>query len=360
MASSTSRLFRHGVPAFGAVLASSAGWSSASSSSSLCQDPEASNTDGPSFKETANRRDMPFGMIPDAKGDFHKLFPRRQLWQPRVEYPLWDANWDGLQPPSTGNDDADRRRMRQVRKEGVTRHVILIRHGQYDEREKDDDKRILTELGRKQADLTGKRLREMMEGASKEFGPCRIKVVRVSNMARAKETADIIASHLPGVEYAEPDPDLNEGRPCHNVPGGRASDSTIAKTDETHARIEASFHKYLQRAPPPVIKDNEESSSSSWFPTDETTTTKTDDKEEEEPCKHEFEIIVCHANVIRYFLCRALQVPPEAWLRLCTFNCSLTYLTIRPTGTVSCRMLGDMGHIPYGMTTFSMHPGYNW
>jgi hypothetical protein len=57
---------------------------------------------------------------------------------------------------------------------------------------------------------------------------------------------------------------------------------------------------------------------------------------------------------------RSLQLPPEAWLRLCTFNCSLTYLTIRPTGTVSCRMLGDIGHIPYGMTTFSMHPGFNW
>ena len=89
----------------------------------------------------------------------------------------------------------------------------------------------------------------------------------------------------------------------------------------------------------------------------------TEAAESEEPrpkVKHEFEIIVCHANVIRYFFCRALQLPPEAWLRLCTFNCSLTYLTVRPTGTVSCRMLGDIGHLPYGMSTFSMHPGFNW
>lgn len=293
-------------------------------------------------------------MIPDAKGDFHRLFPKRQLWQPRVEYPLWDNNWDGLHPPSTGDDEADRHRMRVVRKEGVTRHIILIRHGQYDEREKDDEKRILTELGRKQAALTGKRLREMMDGVNKEFGPCKIKVVRVSNMARAKETADIIASQLPGVEYAAPDPDLNEGRPCHTLPGGRVSESTIAKTDETHPRIEASFRKLFYRAPPPPMTKDEESSgaesSSSWSIT----------KKKEDRCKHEFEIVICHANVIRYFLCRALQIPPEAWLRLCTFNCSLTYLTIRPTGTVSCRMLGDIGHIPYGMSTFSMHTGYNW
>lgn len=78
--------------------------------------------------------------------------------------------------------------MRKLRKEGVTRHIILVRHGQYDETEKEDDKRILTELGRKQADLTGKRLREMLDGANKEFGPCNIKMVRVSNMARAKES----------------------------------------------------------------------------------------------------------------------------------------------------------------------------
>lgn len=285
-----------------------------------------------------------YGMIPDAKGDFHRLFPKRQLWQPKVEYPLWDSNWDDLQPKPTGNDEEDRQRMRTLRKEGVTRHIILIRHGQYDEREKDDSKRLLTELGRKQADLTGKRLREMMDGADKEFGACKIKVVRVSNMARAKETADIIASHLPGVEYAKPDPELNEGRPCHNLPGGRVSESTIEKTDEQHARIEAAYRKYFYRSLP-ERKNGDEGSG--------------EDKPEEQ-CKHEFEIVVCHANVIRYFLCRALQLPPEAWLRLCTFNCSLTYLTIRPTGTVSCRMLGDMGHIPYGMTSFSTHTGYNW
>jgi serine/threonine-protein phosphatase PGAM5 len=87
--------------------------------------------------------------------------------------------------------------------------------------------------------------------------------------------------------------------------------------------------------------------------------TETQQQLESDP-QHEFEIIVCHANVIRYFFCRALQLPPEAWLRLCTFNCSLTYFTIRPTGTVSCRMLGDIGHLPYELNTFSGHTGYNW
>jgi hypothetical protein len=29
------------------------------------------------------------GFQPSAKGDFHGLFPARQLWHPAVEYPLW-------------------------------------------------------------------------------------------------------------------------------------------------------------------------------------------------------------------------------------------------------------------------------
>jgi broad specificity phosphatase PhoE len=52
----------------------------------------------------------------------------------------------------------------------------------------------------------------MLKGAEEKFGPCNIKVLRVSGMARAKETAEIIASHLPTVEFAEPDLLLNEGR----------------------------------------------------------------------------------------------------------------------------------------------------
>lgn len=73
------------------------------------------------------------GFHADAEGDFHHLFPRRQLWQPAVEYPLWDSNWDGRQPTPLEDPDEERRRTRTIRKEGVTRHIILIRHGQYEE-----------------------------------------------------------------------------------------------------------------------------------------------------------------------------------------------------------------------------------
>ena len=204
-------------------------------------------------------------------------------------------------------------------------------------------------MGRKQAELTGQRLAKMLQGFDEKFGPCHIKTIRVSNMARAKETAEIIARSLPeSVVRAQPDADLNEGRPCHHIPGSKASARTVKKTDEGHKRIEKAFRAYFYRSDPPSMNEEEKSEEISIERKEESEPLD-DDKDSTTELKphpqHEFEIIVCHANVIRYFLCRALQIPPEAWLRLCTFNCSLTYLTVRPTGTVSCRMLGKNSHL---------------
>jgi hypothetical protein len=74
---------------------------------------------------------------------YHNLFPLRQLFLPAVEYPLWDENWDERHSIHLSNDhpeeehvDQYKKYMRQLRKNGVTRHIILIRHGQYDETHK--------------------------------------------------------------------------------------------------------------------------------------------------------------------------------------------------------------------------------
>ena len=65
-----------------------------------------------------------------------------------------------------------------------------------------------------------------------------------------------------------------------------------AKTGEGHERIEQAFENYFYRAD------------------------YLDDDDEEE--SHEFEIIVCHLKSssimpISFGLCRALQIPLEAW-----------------------------------------------
>lgn len=59
-----------------------------------------------------------------------------------------------------------------------------------------------------------------------------------------------------------------------------------------------------------------------------------------------YTLLVCHANVIRYFVCRALQFPPEAWLRISLHHASITWISIYPSGRVILRLLGDCGHIP--------------
>ena len=90
---------------------------------------------------------------------------------------------------------------------------LLCRHGQYDETFKEDEKRILTPLGRRQAHLTGERLKEMICGIDdSNFKAVPVGVIHVSDMARAKETASIISSHLPDyIERSQPDDLLNEG-----------------------------------------------------------------------------------------------------------------------------------------------------
>jgi hypothetical protein len=86
--------------------------------------------------QTGASLDFEQGMQRDLESDFHGLFPMRQLWIPKLSYPLWDKNWDGRHPTTTGDEEKDHRMQRHLRKHGVTRHIILVRHGQYDETHK--------------------------------------------------------------------------------------------------------------------------------------------------------------------------------------------------------------------------------
>eukprot|EP00656_Telonema_subtile_P026630 TRINITY_DN28610_c0_g1_i1.p1 TRINITY_DN28610_c0_g1~~TRINITY_DN28610_c0_g1_i1.p1 ORF type:complete len:130 (+),score=15.61 TRINITY_DN28610_c0_g1_i1:70-459(+) len=57
------------------------------------------------------------------------------------------------------------------------------------------------------------------------------------------------------------------------------------------------------------------------------------------------DVIVCHANIIRYFLCRSLQVPPEAWLRFSLPHCSMTSVVISGNGNVKVSYVGSAFHL---------------
>jgi hypothetical protein len=156
----------------------------------------------------------------------------------RPPCPAWNYNWDNMQTDATSPETmATTRGFHESRMIGNVRHILLVRHGQYREDFKDDKRRILTPLGRHQAELTGQRLALMARGGlgmmNPEFsGPCSIKAIHVSDMARAKETAHIIAKHLPGVPLTTPDPMLNEALPAgyvciRNWPEGNAFPSIL-------------------------------------------------------------------------------------------------------------------------------------
>ncbi|CAG2254351.1 PGAM5 [Mytilus edulis] len=233
----------------------------------------------------------------------------------------WDYNWDRRDPnilvkPDKSTEGTTEKDLKDVENEikkrtpTASRHLLFIRHGQYNTDGKTDFDRYLTELGKKQADLTGQRLKEMGHDYS---------VLVSSTMTRAKQTADIVAKSIPDVPREETDI-LREGAPIPPEPpiGNWRPEKNQFYQDG--ARIEAAFRRYVHRADPEQKTDS-------------------------------FEVVVCHANVIRYFVCRALQLPPEAWLRLSLNHGSITWITVRPSGRVGLRTLGESGFMPADVTS---------
>ncbi|KAH8050359.1 hypothetical protein JL720_15390 [Aureococcus anophagefferens] len=119
------------------------------------------------------------------------------------------------------------------------------------------------------------------------------------------------------------------------------------------ARVEAAFRRYFKRALPYDETDDDDDD-------DEFAATGNFAKPKPGDPTDEYDVIVCHANVIRFLFLRALQLPPETWLRLCTMNCSITYLTISPSGHVAARLMGDVGHLKPDRIAFGEHKGFNW
>ncbi|XP_026841455.1 serine/threonine-protein phosphatase Pgam5, mitochondrial [Drosophila persimilis] len=91
--------------------------------------------------------------------------------------PSWVTDWDQDHPHAAQGS--------QGQKSKYSRHIILVRHGQYEKAPTSPDH--LTDLGREQAKWTGKRLRE--------FNITWDQVV-VSTMTRAQQTSAIILKEL--------------------------------------------------------------------------------------------------------------------------------------------------------------------
>ncbi|KAJ1629356.1 histidine phosphatase superfamily, partial [Pavlovales sp. CCMP2436] len=194
----------------------------------------------------------------------------------------------------------------------VKRTLIFIRHGQYDMAPKARELHLLTALGHEQAALVAERLQRMREEVPAMLASD-LSLFH-SDMPRAVQTTEPIKKLFSDVPV-QCLPDLAEGRPCVPQPSRTARKWSAEQVADDGERIERAFRTLVRRASESAEKD-------------------------------EVVVVVCHANVIRYFVCRALQLPPEAWLRMSLPHGSLTTLCVYPVGRVSLQGFGDAGHLP--------------
>ena len=195
----------------------------------------------------------------------------------------------------------------QSKADGV-RTVYLIRHGEYDHTDQRDPDvgRGLTPLGVAQAKIVAARLRGM---------PVEISSLHSSTMTRARETALVIGEEFPELEV-QTSPLISE---C--TPPTRRDDimavETKADLKACTKQLDEAFELYF--APSPDVD------------------------------RHD--VIVCHGNVIRYFVTKVLGVDTEAWLGMSIGNCSLTVVTVNADGSMRLLSFSDVGHLPPNLTT---------
>lgn len=201
----------------------------------------------------------------------------------------------------------------------ASRSIYLVRHGQYqrlfpDELASDSTMeqavRVdggLTTLGIEQAKLTARRL-----------SPYPVSAIYCSSLPRAVQTAEIIAQEFPGIPLRRTRI-LWECIPC--VPplfSEFYSDVPSEEIARGREQAEEAYGRYFKRA----------------------------------RGKDKCEIMVCHGNLMRYFVSRVLEVEPETWGKMGIFNCGISQVTIshRCTGVV-CH--NDSGHLPEDERTTS-------
>ena len=216
----------------------------------------------------------------------------------------------------------------------AVRHIYLVRHAQREPVAGPDSYGPgLTLLGWKQAHLTARRLSTL-----------KIDVIYTSSLRRTMETARIIALEFDGIPIrpssllwecipAIPDYALEWHRKHQHV-------------DTDSIRIPAEVKPWVGLWGDEIelkeIEEGFEQARTAWdkyfIPT---------------RGKDRHEIIVCHGNLMRYFVMRALMVPPEAWNNSDLYNCGISEITIHADGKIMLLSHNDNGHLPDEMKTLS-------
>lgn len=189
----------------------------------------------------------------------------------------------------------------------AARTLVLVRHGNYHS-DPSADKQLgphLAPIGVAQADLVGARLAAMPP----------FDRLYVSPMLRARDTAAAIAEALPGRRFEVVD-DLAECTP----PTRRTkitADEKPADMSACKARLDRVFARFFKPAYGHAETD----------------------------------LLVCHGNVIRNMVVRAMGVDDMAWLEMSVGNASVTRIRIEADGSFKVLSVGDVGHLPPHLQT---------
>jgi serine/threonine-protein phosphatase PGAM5 len=187
------------------------------------------------------------------------------------------------------------------------RTLYLVRHGSYvpDPRADPQAGPSLTPLGIAEARLVAARLAGM---------PVHFDAITSSTLARARETAAIIHESLTNVPF-DSSSLLTECTPP--LPASLRGGSEKAMAD-CASRLDTVFRKYFT---PAAEGDRNE-------------------------------LLVCHGNVIRYLVMKALNADPKGWLGNTVAHASLTIIRVGPDGSMNVLAVGDVGHIPPNMVSW--------
>eukprot|EP01065_Artemidia_motanka_P008314 TRINITY_DN1415_c1_g2_i1.p1 TRINITY_DN1415_c1_g2~~TRINITY_DN1415_c1_g2_i1.p1 ORF type:complete len:392 (+),score=114.87 TRINITY_DN1415_c1_g2_i1:48-1223(+) len=272
----------------------------------------------------------------------------------------WDKDWDGRAEKTRQmrtRVGESLRLLRRAAESGVSdddpvslvvppgpRILLMVRHGQYHEGHDDDADCTLTERGVMQAGRAARRVHEWTEDLG--LAPTDVHLVS-SDLQRAQETAAVIAKEL-GVSGHRVDPSLREGFPCQPSPCRRYVAKWIAGLTEEEKRKQpaemySAFLTFFGRPTKPVTVDvageelkNAAEEGERWRGFSQPPT---------------LWVLACHTNLIRYFVCCALQLPPEAWARMKVGHASITAFSVTWDGHVQATGVGDQGHLPLRMQT---------
>jgi serine/threonine-protein phosphatase PGAM5 len=64
------------------------------------------------------------------------------------------------------------------------------------------------------------------------------------------------------------------------------------------------------------------------------------------------ELLVCHGNVIRYLVMKALKADPKGWLDMTVAHASITIVRVRADGSMTVLGVGDVGHLPPNLVSW--------